>query len=229
MQLESIGPGLKGVQTVVRLGPGIRIPTRSSLITLAGGEQLLLSPVAGLAAVREEIAATGPVVGLLAPNALHHLALEETQGLFPGAKIHAGVRVQRKHPELAFASTLGSGPSLWPELELVPLEGMPGLDEVAVLHRPSRSLLLCDVAFHFTPDQLDHTPSRWLLKLDGVVGGQLACSRLTRRFIRDPAALRRSIDRLLGLEFERVVPAHAAVLEHGARDALRAAFAFLPG
>lgn len=227
MALRTVAPGLRVVESRVHLPGGFRLPTLTCAIELASGEQLLTSPVAGLARARDELAGVGPVVGLLAPNALHHLALEEALGIFPGAQIHAVARVQRKRPELTFASTLGTGRSPWPELEVIPIDGMPGLNEVALLHRRSRSLLLCDLAFLFDRAQLDQLLWRLLLRFNGVKPGTLSFSRITRRFIRDPAALRRSIDRLLALDFDRVIPAHGAVLETGGREALARAFAVL--
>ena len=45
--------------------------------------------------------------------------------------------------------------------------------------------------------------------------------------IRDGQAARRSVDRLLGWDFDRVVVAHGEVLESGGREALRQGYAWL--
>jgi hypothetical protein len=58
--------------------------------------------------------------------------------------------------------------------------------------------------------------------------GRFGPSRLLRFAIRDKAACRRSIDRILEWDFERVVVTHGEVLESGGREALRSAYAWLP-
>jgi hypothetical protein len=50
---------------------------------------------------------------------------------------------------------------------------------------------------------------------------------LERLLVRDRAAARRSLERILAWDFERVVVAHGAVLESGGREALRAAYTWL--
>ena len=52
-------------------------------------------------------------------------------------------------------------------------------------------------------------------------------SRLARSMIKDRAALRASVDRILAWDFDRVVVTHGDLVETGGREALRASFAFL--
>jgi hypothetical protein len=62
-----------------------------------------------------------------------------------------------------------------------------------------------------------------------VVGatGRFGPHRLIRTAFRDKAAVRESIDRMLGWDFDRVVMSHGRVLETGGRAAIEAAFAYL--
>jgi hypothetical protein len=58
--------------------------------------------------------------------------------------------------------------------------------------------------------------------------GRFGTHRLIRLAIRDRKATRRSLDRILAWDFERVVMSHGEVLETGGRHALERAFAYLP-
>lgn len=228
MRLRRLGRQLRAAESAVRLPGGFQLPARSCVVSLESGPQLIISPLAGMGRLREEILVPGKVLAILAPNALHHPGLEEAHATFPHAALHAVERVQRKYPELPFARALGSDDLGGPwrgELDCHPIEGMPGLNEVALLHRPSRSLLVFDLLFNLV--HLPHAPTRWLLQLMGSFGAP-TMSPLVRRRIRDPKALRRSVARLLDLQFERLVPAHGEIIEHDARTQLQAAFAFLP-
>ena len=55
----------------------------------------------------------------------------------------------------------------------------------------------------------------------------MAQTKLLRSTIRDRAAARRSIDRVLAWDFDRVVMAHGQVLDHGGKEALRDATAWI--
>ena len=57
--------------------------------------------------------------------------------------------------------------------------------------------------------------------------GRFGPSSLDPWLIRDRAAARASLERILAWDFDRVVVAHGAVLEHGGRDALRRGYRWL--
>ena len=56
---------------------------------------------------------------------------------------------------------------------------------------------------------------------------RFAPSRLDPLLIRDRAAARGSLERILAWDFDRVIVAHGEVLEHGGREALRAGYRWL--
>jgi hypothetical protein len=57
--------------------------------------------------------------------------------------------------------------------------------------------------------------------------GRFGPSSLDPFLIRDRSAARRSLERILAWDFDRVVVAHGDVLESGGPDALRAGYAWL--
>ena len=101
------------------------------------------------------------------------------------------------------------------------------MNEVVFLQRPTRTLLLTDLAFNVQPGAKNRAKVfHWLVG----AGGRFGPHRIIRAVIRDREAARRSLAKILEWDFERIIVTHGDVLEHGGREALRAAFAFLgPG
>ena len=110
------------------------------------------------------------------------------------------------------------------EVGQVFFRGRPYENEVVFFHRPSRTLLLCDLAFNFGPSAA--APTRLLMKLMRSYG-HFGPSKLDPLLIRDRAAARASLERILEWDFDRVVVAHGDVLESGGHEALRAGYAWL--
>jgi hypothetical protein len=109
-------------------------------------------------------------------------------------------------------------------VEMVPVEGMPRLEETAFFHRPSGTLWLTDMAFNIRTNE--HLPSRLFLRLNGALG-RFGPSRIARSMVKDPRALRRTVDRLLALRPDRLLPAHGDPVEVDATGVLAGGFAHL--
>jgi len=150
---------------------------------------------------------------------MHHLFVGDALARFPDARLHLVPGLAKKRPDLPAHAELSEAP-IDDALTQLRLDGMPGLSEVALLHRPSRTLVLCDLFFHFV--QSPSWLTRSYLKLSGAWGG-LGQTLVQRSLVKDRAALRRSYERLLELDFDRLVVSHGQVLEAGAKEALRAA------
>ena len=112
------------------------------------------------------------------------------------------------------------------EQQSVEVGGMPRVQEVAFVHHPSRTLLLADLCFNVR--SAPNLFTRLFMKLNGA-WGHFGPSRVARGYMKDRAAVRASVDRLLAHDFDRVVVAHGDVLETGGRAELERAFAFLRG
>jgi hypothetical protein len=198
-----------------------------SVIRLADGSLLLHSPVALDPALRGELDALGPVRHAVAPNRLHHLYAGEVARCYPEARLWVAPGVERKRPDLVIAGVLGDeAPAAWRgQLDQVFFRGRPYENEVVFLHRGSRTLILCDLAFHFGPRA--HPLTRLLMRLIRSYG-RFGPSRLDPLLIRDRAAARESLERILAWDFDRVVVAHGDdVLDRGGREALRTGYAWL--
>ena len=205
---------------------GLEVGTRMTVIRLADGSLLLHSPVELDAELRRELEALGRVRFAVAPNRVHHLYAGDVAKVYPEARLWVGPGLERKRPDLVFAGVLGDeAPAEWKdEVEQTFFRGRPYENEVVFFHRASRTLITCDLAFNFGPRTA--TPTRLLMTLLRSYG-RFGPSTLDPLLIRDRRAARRSLERILGWDFDRVVVAHGDVLESGGREALRRGYSWL--
>lgn len=223
--LRPLSDDLFVVEVPFKIG-GFSLGGRMTVIRLPEGGLWLHSPVKLDAAVRGAVEALGPVRFLVAPNTMHHLWLGDWAAAYPSAKVLAPAGLRDKRPDLRIdvelSDVMDVGQS--PAIELLLAHGIPWFEEFVFFHRPSRTLLLADVAFN-----IHETPSwqtRTYLKLCGIYG-KLGSTWFLKWMTKDKAALRAWRERVLGWDFERVVPCHGQVLERGGREAVREAFAWV--
>ncbi|MBI5767920.1 MAG: DUF4336 domain-containing protein [Verrucomicrobia bacterium] len=205
---------------------GMSLGHRMTVARLADGSLWVHSPVAYSTELGATLAQFGPVGHVVAPNCVHDTYLEAWFTAYPEARFHGARGFARFRPDLKFTDALGDTPHpAWAGLlDQHLLRGMPRLNEVAFLHRPSRTLILTDLVFNLGPDM--PLLSRVLLRLNGCYC-RFAVSRLLQTTIKDRAALRGSLAHLFAWDFDRLVLSHGANLESGAKDTLRTALAFL--
>ena len=203
---------------------GLEIGTRMTVARLPGDALWLHSPVRPDPELRKAVDALGAVRFLVAPNRFHHLFVKE----WGDAEIYVAPGLPKKRPDLAHAHVLADeAPPAWKgALDQHFFRGFPLANEVAFLHRASRTLVLSDLAFQIGPEAplLTRLAFRALAAYDRF-GPSLA----ERLLIRDRAAARRSLETILAWDFDRVVVAHGRILESGGREALRRGYGWLLG
>jgi hypothetical protein len=205
---------------------GLAVGTRMTVIRLADRRLLLHSPVALDPGLRGELDAIGRVCFAVAPNRVHHLYAGDVATAYPGTRLWVGPGLERKRPDLVFEAVLtDDAPAEWRgEVDQIFFRGRPYENEVTFFHRASRTLILCDLAFNFGPSAA--APTRWLMKLLRSYG-RLGPSTLDPWLIRDRAAARDSLERILAWDFDRVIVAHGDVLETGGHEILRRGYSWL--
>jgi len=225
--LRALAPGLWVTERPFRALPLLEIGTRMSVVRAPDGGLLLHSPVEADAATRAAVESLGRVSAIVCPNNVHHLFAGGWKDAFPEARLLGPPGLAAKRRDLAFDGELGDAldASFAGALECHLVRGIPHLNEVAFFHAASRTLLLTDLAFH--PTAASSPGLRrwtWLTRVKDGFGP----NAVVRLLIRDRAALRDSLDRVLAWDFDRVTLTHGEVLERGGREALRRAWAWLP-
>jgi len=205
---------------------GLEVGARMTVIRLASGDLLLHSPLRLDPDLRRQLDAIGPVRFAVAPNRVHHLYAGEVAQVYPGTRLWVAPGLARKRPDLRFEGELGDeAPPEWRgQVDQTFFRGRPYENEVAFCHRASRTLIICDLAFNFGPATA--TPTRLLMQLLRSYG-RFGPSTLDPLLIRDRAAARQSLERILGWDFDRVIVAHGDVLERGGREGLRSGYHWL--
>lgn len=205
---------------------GLSIGTRMTVVRLRDGSLFLHSPVALDEALQAELARLGPVRHAVAPNRFHHLFIGDYRRAFGEVRLHAAPGLPKKRPDLEFDAVLSDEPPpAWAgQLDQEHFKGFPVMSEVAFCHRASRTLLTSDLAFNLGPEAPFVT--RAAFRMVGGYG-RLGPSAIEKVLIRDRAAARASLERILAWGFDRIVVAHGTVLESGGPQALRAGYRWL--
>jgi hypothetical protein len=204
---------------------GVNIGTRMSVIVLPSGGLLLHSPVRFGTDLRDALAPLGPVEHLFAPCKTHHLALPSWLEAYPNAKLHGAPGLKKKRPDLRWASVLTDEvDQAWAAVcKQHVVVGLPQFHEVALLHQPSRTLLLADTLFGGYAEETPF-PFSVVARALGLYE-QWGFPRLGQLGkVHDAAALKNSIDLILSWDFDRIVISHGAIVESGGKDVLRRAY-----
>lgn len=218
--LTVVAPSLWSHERELRLPGGVVLPVRSTIVRLGSGRLWVCSPAALGPELEAELSRLGEVAHLVAPNLMHHLWLGEWSARFGRARVQAPPGLERKRPELRIDAPASDASAWEGEIEALPVEGAPKLEEVAFLHRPTRTLIVADLLFNVRrPRGLATT---LVLGLMGTLG-RLAKSRAWSMYVRDRRAHDASIARLVSRAIDRVLPCHGDVVNDDARPALLAA------
>jgi hypothetical protein len=198
-----------------------------TVVRLAKEGLLIHSPAPLSVELREVLAELGEVRFVVPASSLHgHLFMEQYRAAYPAAELFSAPGLDRKRRDLAFDGLLGSTPDpRWSDdLDQAALLGHRFVTEIAFLHRPSRTLIVGDLCFAIG----ESAPA--------VMRSLARATRIYKRprptpmfrwGLRNRTAARRSLDRILGWDFDRIIVGHGDLLETGGHSALRDAYAWL--
>ena len=197
---------------------GMAIGRTVTIIRLASGRLVIHSTApftpAHVAAIRQ----LGEPAWLLDATLFHDSFTAEGSAAFPGvpylapegfSKVSGVTTAPLTPPPLEWAA----------ELEVLELGGMPKVREHAVLHRPSRTLIVGDLLFNFGPGASGWTRffARHVMRLKKFVG----MSPFFRLMIRDRAAVLRSVEAMMTWDFDRVVVGHGEIIANNGKQRLQ--------
>lgn len=199
-----------------------------AIIRLRDGDLLVWSPVTLNAELRAQVDDLGAVAYIVAPNHLHHLALGAWRAAYPTAKLHGAPRLAAKRRDLSFDAQIGDhvDPAWSRDLDHVIVRGNALTEEVVFLHRPSGTVLFCDLLQQF-PAGWFHGWRKLVAKMDLMTEPKPTVPRKFRIAFRDKAAARVALGRVRGWPATGVVMAHGTPVTTDVTGFLQDAFAFL--
>jgi len=199
---------------------GCRMGRNVTVIRLASGRLVIHSTAPFSVDEVEAIRAQGDPGWLVEATHFHDTCAAAGRRAFPDLPYFAPsgfpVRAAGETRPLSELSEETGG-----ELEVLELAGMPRVREHAVLHRPSRTLIIADLLFN-----LDASAGAWtrgFLRLAAGLRDHPGQSRFFRHFIEDEAAFRESAESFLAWNFDRIVVGHGRPVLEDARATLRGA------
>ena len=218
-----IGEGLYEIERRFVLPGGLAMPTRGFVVRLADGEVAVISPPPDEAA-RRDAAALGPVRMLVAPNSFHYVGIPSWAAAFPEARVLLAPGLRARRPELTAGDEMREGAALpcGGVLAHTVLGPQRGVAEVALLHRPSRTLVLTDACFHLPP--ATRALDRLRYRLFGVPRGLGPSFTARTLLLRDRAEVAAFVERLCAWDFDRIAMAHGKSIEGASAGMLLDAF-----
>ena len=204
---------------------GVPMGCRMTVCRLDDGRLWVHSPIE-LETIQAELDRLGEVAFAVAPNFIHHLYMGPFVAAYPRARLFVSPKLVEKRPDLPAEAALGDNPPIgtWEDtLGQALFRGSSMLDEVVFLHRPSRTLILCDACMCMHRD----APLGW--RLLGRIGGvyeRYGPPLDLKVTFRDKAALRGFVLRVLGWDFDRIVLSHGDLIETGGKEIFRRAYEF---
>ncbi len=206
---------------------GMQLDATMTVLRLGDGSLLLHSPLALTLTRRAAIEALGSVAHLYAPNLFHHRWIGEWAAAFPFARIHAPNGLARKRRDLRIDRIHNAAPepAFAGFIDELRIDGFR-LEESVLVYRPGRTLVVADLVHN-----VGRPRHRWTKFYARTMGfyDRVALSRMIRwTAFTDKAAARRSLDELLALPFDHLIVGHGTPLATGGREALAAAYTWLP-
>jgi Domain of unknown function (DUF4336) len=207
---------------------GCSLFARTTFVRLSSGELLVHSPGPVDDGLVTQLRALGPLRHIVAPGNFHHLYVSAWQRAFPDATTWICPGLERKRPELEFDWFLADrAPEPWAaELDQVLVRGSRVMWEVAFFDRRSKTLILTDLIENIgdTTEATNWVLRFWWKVVLHMWGRQKPAPEYQFGW-QHKAAARRSLERILAWDFERVVIAHGENLDSDAKRTVRRAWA----
>lgn len=213
MTLRSIADDLWCADGDVFMPGGVHFPARMTVIRLDDGSLLLHSPLRIDDDLAAELEALGTVRHLVAPNTYHHLYIRGAKNRWPGATTYAAPGLSEKRADMTWDVILDEeAPEAWRgQVDQVLIAGAPKMNEVAMVHRKSRTLIVTDLIFNVQGGTKSWmTP--WLLRMFGA-WKKTTQSWMWRFLVKDRDAAAQSVETLMALDFDRIIVAHGDIIE----------------
>jgi glyoxylase-like metal-dependent hydrolase (beta-lactamase superfamily II) len=157
---------------------------------------------------------------LVEATLLHDTYAKQAQALFPALPYLAPEGFNRVTGVLT--KPLLPAPAEWKgEVEVLALAGLPKIKEHLFFHRPSKTLIVGDLLFHYANHGTGWAwfQRRYLMGLRRLPG----VSRFFKMLTKDQKAFEKSLEPIWAWDFERIIVAHQRIVKRNAKERLRTA------
>jgi hypothetical protein len=209
---------------------GVFFTTRMTIVKLADGSLWTSSPVPVSFSALEEISELGDVRYLVAATPRHVWRLATWHNLFPEAELWVSrpTLFTLQKGRLPISGYLGNEPvKAWSaDFDQVQFRGNFLLSEVLFFHKSARTVILDDL-IQRNPIMKGEPLTNLMFKLQGAQypDGGVPVDMKMAFLNRDPA--RRSLEKLLSWDFDKLIIAHGECIESGAKQYIKRAFSWL--
>ena len=205
---------------------GAKLAIRMSMAKLKDGSLWIHTPTPLTPDLQRSVESLGSVKHIVGASNGHNISLESWRRAFPDAAVYVAVGIPKKRPRLKDFTLLRdlTTPPWDNDLDQLHMEGVPFFDEYVFLHKESKSLLVTDYfQNHTNVEQKGFAKflTKFVFEPIGFKGICLAPPLKMKLMVKDPQALRTSLDRLWQWDFERIIPGHGAILENNAKQIAR--------
>ncbi len=208
------------VEYEIRFG-GMDLFSRMTIVRLNDGKLWLHSPCKLDALLKLEIDQLGEVAYIIAPGNFHHLYVCDLQADYPNAETFLCPGLERKRADLSFDWILGNRPDPRWELdfEQVVIQGTCIINEVAFLHKPTRTLILVDLLENIGDDYTHEAGLllRFWWKAVFHMWNNPKPAPEYQLGWGDKEIVRKGLEKILSWDFERIIIAHGNLIEMDAK------------
>lgn len=219
--MEQIGENIWAREGSMRI-MGTNLRLRTTVIKLQSGQLWVYSPTELTNDFRQDLSELGDVAFIIGPANGHNLWLDQWQHAYPNAKLYVSAGIPKKVRLRQYTLLDNSPYSPWPDdLQRQFIAGAPFFSETVFLHRPSRSLLVCDLVQNHCDEQSTSFArfiQRFILQPIGFKDICLA-PPLRRGFaIKDKTQLISALKTIQSWDFDRIIVTHGDIIEDNAGE-----------
>ncbi len=200
--------------------PLLTLPVRTTFIQLEGAG-VLYSPGSKMSV--DDFKNLGEATDIVAPNTFHCEGVINAKKAFPNATLWGPENIRKLKPKFPWDKEISQ--DTWPfgkELPFVHIQGTPQLNEVVLVHKSSKTLLVADLCFNLVDAK---GLGAWLiLKKMFDTYRKFAISKFYLSYVKDQKAFEKSVSKVFEQSFDRVIPAHGALVNQNGKEQLRQAF-----
>lgn len=225
-QLKAVAPDL-WIAEMPASKLGFEFDARMSVVRLPDATLWIHSPIELSTRLRAETEALGKVAFIVTPFSRHYMHLAEWARAFPDALVFGAPGLTQATVQTKLHDFLDDTPNAaWSSvLDQMIFRGNKLDTEVDFLHKPSKTLIVADLCFNIPSRRSFST--RIIARLLGILN-RVAPSptfRFGARGDTEKSEIRKSLQRLLEWDFDRVILSHGDIIERNGKARVRAAFA----